>query len=70
MAQGYYNGLYKLYKREGHRRGSKTDSFTSANFNLVKYTCRQPSFMSNASRMFQILDLVSPARLTVVSGKV
>ena len=59
------------YKRgRAIEEGQKTDSFTSANFNLVKYTCRQPSFMSNASRMFQILDLVSPARLTVVRGKV
>ena len=34
------------------------------------YHCRQPSPMSNASRMLRILDLDSLARLTVVSGKV
>ena len=33
-------------------------------------TCRQPFPMSNASGMLHILDLVSLARLTIVSGKV
>ena len=32
--------------------------------------CQQPSPMYNASRMLRILDPVSLARLTVVSGKV
>ena len=32
--------------------------------------CRQPSPISNVSRMLRILDLVSLARLTIVSSKV
>ena len=36
----------------------------------VCQSVEQPSPMSNASGMLQILDLVSLARLTLVSGKV
>ena len=37
---------------------------------LLTTSCRQPSPMSNASRMLQVLDLDSLARLTIVNGKV
>ena len=55
----------------GNKNGSECFScFLTVLAVLKIYVCRQPSPMSNACRMLRILDLVSLAGLTIVSGKV
>ena len=57
----------------GKWKGNKNYSYPCTDMVWIPHEsgiCRQPSPMSNASRMLWILDLVSLARLTVVSGKV